>query len=378
MVSRMPILEAGDLAQFDAALEEVPNNPGVFVVFVREGAPYLARTGLLRRRLLRLLKERDKPSRLLNLRQSVSRVEYWLTGSRLDSSMRMYDLARTHFPGEYLDYLHLRSPPYLKILAGNEFPRCQVTTQLSGSRSVYYGPFRSRASAEYFENEFLDLFQLRRCQEDLAPSPSHPGCIYGEMGKCLRPCQEAVSREEYAGEVQRVIDFLRTGGASMLDNVIASRDSLSAAMEFEQAARQHKRAEKIEEMMRARDPMARDLEQLHAIAVAPSYRTGAADIGFVRGGHWYGLYELTFELGEGKPVPLDRRLREIIEAQEWPPSGVRERQERLAVLARWFYSGWCDGELFLFDDWARVPFRKVVNAISRAARGEKTTNELPA
>ena len=75
---------------------------------------------------------------------------------------------------------------------------------------------------------------------------------------------------------------------------------------------------------------------------------------------------------------LDRRLREIIEAQEWPPSGVRERQERLAVLARWFYSGWCDGELFLFDDWTRVPFRKVVNAISRATRGEKTTNELPA
>jgi excinuclease ABC subunit C len=371
----MPIIDAGNLEQLDAALDEVPNNPGVFVVSLREGAPYLARTGLLRRRLLRLLRERDKPSRLLNLRQSVSQVEYWLTGSRLESSMRMYDLARQHFPVEYLDYLHLSSPPYLKILIGNEFPRCQVSTHLGRSRSLYYGPFRNRASAEYFENEFLDLFQMRRCQEDLAPSPSHPGCIYGEMGKCLRPCQEAVSKEEYAGEVERVVDFLRTDGASLLDNVIASRDRLSAAMEFEQAARQHKRAEKIEEMMRARDPMARHVEQLHAIAVAPSCRMGAADIAFVRAGYWYGLYELTFEIGEGKPVPLDRRLRETIEAQQWTPSSARERQERLAILARWFYSGWCDGELFLFDDWNRVPFRKVVNAISRAARGERATAE---
>ena len=367
----MPIIDAGDLAQLDAALEEVPNSPGVFVVSVREGAPYLARTGLLRRRLLRLLRERDTPSRLLNLRQSVTQVEYWLTGSRLDSSMRMYDLARHHFPGEYLDYLHLRSPPYLKILLGNEFPRCQVTTHLGRSRSLYYGPFRNRASVEYFESEFLDLFQIRRCQEDLAPSPSHPGCIYGEMGKCLRPCQEAVNREEYSGEVGRVVDFLRTDGASLLDNVISSRDRLSEAMEFEQAARQHKRAEKIEEMMRTRDPLARHVDQLHAIAVAPSCRAGAADIAFVREGYWHGLYELTFELGEGKPVPLDRRLRERIETQQWTPGSARERQERLAILARWFYSGWCDGELFLFDDWCRVPFRKVVNAISRAVRGDR-------
>ena len=364
----MPTIDAGDLAQLDEALEEAPNNPSVFVVFLREGAPYLARTGLLRRRLLRLLRERDKPSRLLNLRASVSRIEYWLTGSRLESSMRMYDLARQHFPGEYLDYLHLRSPPYLKILLSNEFPRCQVTTHLGRSSSLFYGPFRSRASAEYFESEFLDLFQMRRCQEDLAPSPSHPGCIYGEMGKCLRPCQEAVSREEYAGEVQRVIDFLRTGGASLLDSVIASRDQLSAAMEFEQAARLHKRGEKIEEMMRLRDPLAHDVEQLHAIAVTPSYRSGAADIAFVRAGYWQGLHELTFELGEGKPLPLDRRLREMIEGQQWSQGSARERQERLAILARWFYSGWCDGELFLFDDWNRVPYRKVVNAISRVAR----------
>jgi len=369
VVTRMAIIDAADLEQLDAALEEVPNSPGVFMVYVREGAPYLARTGLLRRRLLRLLRDRDKPSRLLNLRQSVVRLEYWLAGSRLASAMQMYELARTHFPGEYLDYLHLRFPPYLKVLAGNEFPRCQITTHLRPSRSLYYGPFRNRGSAENFENEFLDLFQIRRCQEDLAPSPAHPGCIYGEMGKCLRPCQEAVSREEYAGEVERVTEFLRTGGASLLDNAIAARDRLSAEMEFEQAARQHKRAEKIEEMMRARDPLARHVDQLHAIAVLPSCRAGAAEVAFLRAGHWFGLFDLTFELGEGRPVTLDRRLREMIEAQVWTPQPARERQERLAIVARWFYSGWCDGELLLFDDWERVPFRKVVNAIARAAKG---------
>jgi excinuclease ABC subunit C len=373
----MHVIDAADLTKLDNALEQVPNAPAVFLLFPREGAPYLARTGLLRRRLLRLLRERDKPSRMLNLRQTVARVEYWLTGSRLESVMRMYELARQFFPDDYLDYLHLRLPPYLKVLTSNAFPRCQITTHLGQPgrpggigrpEPVYYGPFRNRASAEYFESEFLDLFQIRRCQEDLAPTPEHPGCIYGEMGKCLRPCQEAVSKEEYAGEVGRVIEFLRTEGASLLDTVIASRDRLSAEMEFEQAARQHKRAEKIEEMIRGRDPMARYVDHLHAIAVAPSCQSGAVNIALLRGGQWYGLHPLSFEIGEGKPVSLDRRLRELIEAQTWSPAPARERQERLAILARWFYSGWCDGELLLFDDWEHVPFRKLVNAISRAVR----------
>ena len=80
---------------------------------------------------------------------------------------------------------------------------------------MYYGPFASRAAAERFNEALLDLFQIRRCEENLAPAPDHPGCIYGEMNRCLRPCQQAVSMEEYRGEAARMEQFLETGGASL-------------------------------------------------------------------------------------------------------------------------------------------------------------------
>src|SRR5450432_3575265 len=83
---------------FDHAIAEAPNCPAVFLIWPREGEPYLAKTALLRRRLLRLLKEREKPSRLLNLRDSVTRVECWITASALESSLCLYELARLHFP----------------------------------------------------------------------------------------------------------------------------------------------------------------------------------------------------------------------------------------------------------------------------------------
>ena len=205
----------------------------------------LSRTGVLRRRLRRLLGERERPSRLLNLRQTVARIDYRLTGSAFESSIVFYELARQHFPDDYLRLMKLRMPPYVRLVLNNEFPRSHITTHLTRSAGLYFGPFRSRTSAERFEAQFLDLFQMRRCQEDLAPSPSHPGCIYGEMAMCLRPCQEVVGAAEYAGEVARVAEFLHTDGRSLLESIGHSRDRLSEEMMFEEAARQHKRYEKV-------------------------------------------------------------------------------------------------------------------------------------
>jgi len=68
----------------------------------REGEPYLSKTGLLRRRLLRLLRDREKPSRLLNLRHTVARIEYQLTGSAFESSIVHHEQARRLFPERYL------------------------------------------------------------------------------------------------------------------------------------------------------------------------------------------------------------------------------------------------------------------------------------
>src|SRR5437588_1987459 len=107
-----------DLAQLDAALEALPNQPAVFVLWPKEGEPYLSKTTLLRRRLLRLLKEREKPSRLLNLRHTIERIEYRLTGSAFESAVVMYELARRSAPERYLELLKLRMPPYVKLVLG--------------------------------------------------------------------------------------------------------------------------------------------------------------------------------------------------------------------------------------------------------------------
>jgi excinuclease UvrABC nuclease subunit len=364
-------IAVSDLEHGDDALLALPQAPAVFLISAGEGRPYLARTSVLRRRALRLLARRDSPARSFHLREAFSHLDYWLTGSALDASMRMYDLARGHFPDEYARMLRLRMPPYVKLLLANAWPRSIVTTHFGGGASLLYGPFRSRLAAEQFESEFLDLFQIRRCMMDLAPAADHPGCIYGEMNKCLRPCQLAVGHQEYQSEVTRAREFLETGGRSLLRTILTARDQLSAEMEFEEAARQHRRMEKVEEVLKMRDALAANVNQLHAVAVTRSATPNTVDLFLLRAGHWQGGARIGFELEDGKPVSIDRKLRDVWATAPEQVLINRERQERLAVLARWFYSTWCDGELLVFPDFNDPPVRKLVNAISRVS-GKRT------
>src|ERR1035441_2427205 len=92
------IIVGEDLAQLDAAIQALPDRPAVFLLWANTGEPYLSRTGVLRRRLGRLLHQREHPSRWLNLRHSVARIEYRLTGSAFESSILFYEQARRHFP----------------------------------------------------------------------------------------------------------------------------------------------------------------------------------------------------------------------------------------------------------------------------------------
>ncbi|MBI4889141.1 MAG: hypothetical protein HY821_00860 [Acidobacteria bacterium] len=349
-------------------LASIPDAPAVFLIHLHQGRPYLARTARLRRRLARLLSPPTSSSRRLNLHSLAASVEYHLTPSRLSSSLTFYRLAQAHFPGEYLNFLKLRPAPFVKLILSNPFPRTAVSTRLSSSQALHYGPFRSRASAERFEQDLLDLFQVRRCQEDLIPSPDHPGCIYGEMMKCLRPCQQVVGPEEYRSEANRLSAFLSTQGHSLLEPVSSARERASQDLDFEQAQRLHSRYLRIEQTLKLRDDLAAPLESLSGAAVSPSPVPGEVQLFFFLQGAWAEPVHFPIAATSSEVLPLDRRLRELLPSLQFPRLTLRQRAEHISLLARWFYSSYRDSDWFSFTSLDDIPYRRLVRAISGAGR----------
>ena len=277
---------AFDPAEAIDLLRQIPEADGILALFGHDenAQPFLTRTANLRRRAARLLTPpppREQalapdgtplPSKRLNLRDRVARVEWSVTGSEFESLLTLYHATAALFGLPSARHrLKLRTPFFLRFAIENAHPRVYVSNRLTARGLAHtYGPFPSRAAAERYCDAALDLFKLRRCYEDLHVHPDHPGCAYGEMKKCLAPCNTTCTAEVYAAEAAQVEAFFRTHGESLLATVARDRDLASNDMDFERAAALHKQFEKVKAAAALADSLVRPIPDLRAVIVQPA------------------------------------------------------------------------------------------------------------
>jgi hypothetical protein len=278
---------AFDPADAKATLAQLPTAPAVFALCfdrvptdrsssVGRGAeahaePYIGRTPNLRGRLERLLQPSEKHPRRLQLAGRVRQIRWRLTGSEFEGLLLQFELLQNEYGTKSLERMHLGAPSFVRFLGGNAYPRITVTTRPSQREAAWsYGPFPSRPAAERFADEALKLFLLRRCTEELAPRPDHPGCVYSEMKMCLAPCYQGCTDARYAQEAVAVERFLVTRGESSLVQLRTERDAASANLEFEAAAAVHAQVQRVESVRSLASELVRPLAELRAVILQAS------------------------------------------------------------------------------------------------------------
>ena len=389
-------------AEFFAAL---PAMPAVCLIEPRtpSAQPLFIRTQDLRRRLQRLLGPLDAHSKRLNLRELAKKIRYRLTPSTFEQTLAYYQNAKELFPARYRDMLRMRPPAVLKVNLRNAYPRCYPTRKISiasngePSGGVYYGPFPSRKAADSFAERVLDLFKVRRCQIKIRRDPEFPGCIYSEMKMCLAPCFAGCSKEQYDVEVQRLVSFLETGGASLRENLEVDRNRASEELDYEKAALLHKKLDKLDDVLRGQPELPRRLQNLNAVILQRGVAERSISAYEVRGGKIAEPFELSFANLTSDPRSAEQLLRSNLEpaipsspdasahlpATSVIPSETRglsaaqivsaaDLSEHLWLLARWFYSNPREGEIFFrANAW---PYRRMMRACGRllAPHGERS------
>jgi excinuclease ABC subunit C len=417
----------------DELLRAIPAAPGVFALRGAAPAtePYLTRAADLRRRLRRLLappealdaQGRPILSKRLNLRDRVRFIEYTRTGSDFESILILYRASHEAFGAdEARRRLRLHAPYVLRVTMAHEHPRVYSTNRLT-KKSLHesFGPFPSRAAAERYCDAVLDLFLLRRCYEDLAPYPDHPGCVYGEMKKCMQPCKEgnseACTPDQYAVEAKRVFAFFATRGQSLLDEVAAQREAASEVMDFEAAAALHEHWEKVRAASLLADEIVSPIDQLRALILQPAApredesRPEDAAVFLLDNGQIAGPERLSTlgvravreQTAVGSslfaqplmlaPIALDEPVATAIYAQPsiaiatpedrarvtidaltariQSPTDIAELCDYLSLFRRWYYRPEKQraGEVFLPNPDATWPIRRILNGAARVVLG---------
>ena len=395
---------------------QVPTLPGVFLLRSHdaEAEPYVSKAANLRRRIARLLgpAELQGISKRLNLRERCATIEFTATGSDFENLLLLYRTLRKVFPESYSKRLRLNLAPFIRIHWENAYPRAYVTRKLtaakkaSGSQSVYFGPFRSRAAADKFLNDSLDLFKSRRCTFELDPDPAFPGCVYSEMKMCLAPCFKGCSDAQYMAEMRCVQEFFESYGESLLGELEEQRELASAGLEFETAAVLHIRIEKVKSVVRGGDEIIRRIDHLDAVILQPSVAADELSLFLYTRGQFAGpsgfsmlgmLPAVTNERSGNtslyaqpilvQPVPeepdsilgskesrtnAEMRLSAALELFHLDKKTSNTAQmEQLALLKRWYYRGSRQGEIFFRNADGKWPLRRILNGASRVFVGDK-------
>jgi excinuclease UvrABC nuclease subunit len=330
----------------------------------------VSKSSNLRRRIARLLARPEDAgfSKRLNLRERCAAIEFTQTGSDFENTLMLYSVLRAHFPKTYTKRLRLSPASLIKINWENEYPRAYVTSRLGrlDGPTHYFGPFRSRAVAEKYANDVLDLFKSRRCTFDLNPDPTFPGCVYSEMKMCLAPCFKGCTDEEYMAEVRRVEEFLFSKGESLIMPVVAERERASEVLEFERAKTLHERAEKLKSIAREADEIVRRVDELDCVIVQPGVE---------------GVKLFRFNSGQMcGPVTVRSQEPGVAARQGWGNQEIQtaieqlstrkkmsaaESAEHLAILKLWYYRSNKVGEIVFRNADGSWPVRKLANACER-------------
>src|SRR5262249_12593541 len=155
----------------------------------------------------------------------------------------------------------------------------------------------------------------------------------------------------------QVVDFLGTSGSSLTDELIRAREAASAGLDFERAAAQHRRIEKVDALRKAMPDFARRLEMLDALILQRGANQKSVVAFQVRGGQIADPFLLRFDELASQPRSAEDLLRGALQSDQATEQPIGEKpredpgsnsldsnanrraemEDHLALLSRWYY-----------------------------------------
>lgn len=217
-------------------LKDVPCKPGVYLFKDGEGRVlYVGKAKILRNRLRSYF---QPPHRLdPKVKAMVSRVadfDYIVTGSEVEALILENNLIKSYHPRYNIFMRDDKTYPYLKITTAEPYPRVCITREKKDGISRYFGPYTDAAALKETVKLLTGIFPLRTCKtlkRQLRP------CLNRDLEKCLAPCSNAVTAEEYAQYVTGLIRFMEGHQDEVVRQIEQEMQRAAQALEFEKAAR---------------------------------------------------------------------------------------------------------------------------------------------
>jgi excinuclease ABC subunit C len=219
------------------SLKLLPSLPGCYIYYNADNEViYVGKAKILKRRVMSYFNRKVHDSVKVNVLVSqIERLEYIITNTEVEALILESHLIKKYKPRYNILLKDDKKYPYF-LITNEDFPRISIVRKrnLNPERGRYYGPYTD-IRAMYSTLDFLKkIFPLKQCK---TPKFKTRPCLYYHIGKCLAPCQNLVTSEEYKNIVQQAELFLSGKQSELLKQLMEQIQKYSDSEQFEKAAR---------------------------------------------------------------------------------------------------------------------------------------------
>ncbi len=213
----------------------LPHNPGVYIMKDGKGKIiYVGKAISLKNRVTQYFRQNSSHS--AKVRAMVARIEDFetiLTGTEVEALILECNLIKKHRPKYNISLKDDKTYPYLKVTLQDTYPRVYITRRVQRDGGKYFGPYTNATALHETLKLLKRLFPIRSCKTMESKRP----CLEYHIKRCLAPCADKISREEYMVMIGDIVMFLE-GRTEHVEKSLEQR-MLQAAdkLEFEQAGR---------------------------------------------------------------------------------------------------------------------------------------------
>ena len=261
-------------------LKTLPNLPGVYIMKDAAGKIiYVGKAVILKNRVRQYFhSNKNHGAKVKAMVSKIADFETIVTASEVEALILECNLIKKYRPRYNICLKDDKTYPYLKLTLAEKFPRVFVTRRLEKDGSKYFGPYTNGFAVKESLELLRKLFPLRTCKK----FPARP-CLEFQIGRCLAPCVNKISAENYSILVKAVEKFLEGHTAAVekdLENkmLVAAED-----LNFELAAKFRDvllSVKKISEKQK----IVTDAGNLDAVGLARLNSEVCAQIFFIRDG----------------------------------------------------------------------------------------------
>lgn len=318
-------------------LKGIPNGPGVYLMFDGYGhVIYIGKARNLRVRVGSYFSQALGYTRKMDgLLESLVSIETHRTGSELEALLLEAQLIRFYQPRYNTALRASENYPYIKINVSNPWPRISLTKAVKDDGSVYFGPYKSRGTAQRAVDIMNETLPLRTCTRSFRNAKSYgKPCIKLDLGQCLGPCTGHLDRGDYRKLVETALVFLEGDGSGLLERLEREIEIAVARLDAERARRLRADAQTVTLVAEAQQSISYAVEHHHLLLVQEGVHPGERVVMLVvQGRRWAQFTVEPLENAYDLAFRLERSFQRHAQS---PQSGIDHYSlDDALILNRW-------------------------------------------